>query len=218
MTVDPTLEVETGLWDRRPLVIGMDEVGRGALAGPVSVGAFALTRCDVVPEGLRDSKAMTAKARERTAPIVREWGIAAVGHASAAEIDAVGIMAALAIAGRRALEELHAAGVDVVSSALLLDGSHDWLSPRLRRPLAITLRPKADRDCGSVAGAACVAKVERDALMVAHDAEHPGYGWASNKGYAAAVHMDAIRTLGATRLHRRTWLKSDGAVRASAAA
>ena len=216
--IEPTLEVETGLWDARPLVIGMDEVGRGALAGPVSVGAFALSRCDEVPAGLRDSKVMTAKARERTAPLVREWGIAAVGHASAAEIDAVGIMAALAIAGRRALEALHVAGVDVVGSAVLLDGSHDWLSSRLRRPLAITTRPKADRDCGSVAGAACVAKVERDALMVAHDEDHPGYGWASNKGYAAAVHLEGIATLGPTRLHRRTWLKSDGAVRASAAA
>ena len=218
VSVDPTLEVEAGLWDARPLVIGMDEVGRGALAGPVTVGAFALTRTDLVPAGLRDSKAMTAKARDRLAPLVREWGIATVGHASAAEIDAIGIMAALAVAGRRALEAMHVAGVDVVSSALLLDGSHDWLSPRLRRPLAITLRPKADRDCGSVAGAACVAKVERDALMVAHDAEHPGYGWASNKGYAAAVHMDAIRTLGPTPLHRRTWLKADGAVGTSAAA
>ena len=60
MTVDPTLEVESALWDARPLVIGMDEVGRGALAGPVSVGAFALTRCDVIPAGLRDSKVMTS--------------------------------------------------------------------------------------------------------------------------------------------------------------
>lgn len=216
--IEPTLEIETRLWDAHPLVIGMDEVGRGALAGPVTVGAFALARCDAVPAGLRDSKAMTARSRERTAPMVHEWGVAAVGHASAAEIDAVGIMSALAIAGRRALEGLHAAGVDVVASALLLDGSHDWLSPRLRRPLAITLRPKADRDCGSVAGAACVAKVERDALMVAHDAEHPGYGWASNKGYAAAVHMEGIRTLGPTRLHRRTWLRPDGAVRTAVAA
>jgi ribonuclease HII len=216
--IEPTLEVETGLWDARPLVIGIDEVGRGALAGPVSVGAFALARCDVVPDGLRDSKLMTARARERTAPLVREWGVAAVGHASAAEIDAVGIMSALAIAGRRALEALHAAGVDVVGSAVLLDGSHDWLSSRLRRPLAITLRPKADRDCGSVAAAACVAKVERDALMVAHDEEHPGYGWASNKGYGAAVHLDGIARLGPTRLHRRTWLRADGAAAASAAA
>ena len=218
MIVEPTLEVERELWDARPLVIGMDEVGRGALAGPVTVGAFALARCDEVPEGLRDSKAMTARARERTAPLVRDWGVATVGHASAAEIDAVGIMAALALAGRRALEGLHLAGIDVVGSALLLDGSHDWLSPRLRRPLAITLRPKADRDCASVAGAACVAKVERDALMVAHDAEHPGYGWASNKGYAAAVHTEAIATLGPTRLHRRTWLKPRGAATDSVAA
>lgn len=208
MTI-PTLDVERGLWASRQLVIGLDEVGRGALAGPVSVGALALVRdCTAIPEALKDSKLMTARARTATAPLVREWGVAAVGHASAAEIDAIGIMGALAVAGRRALEQLHHGGVDVVGSAILLDGSHDWLSPRLRRPLAISVRPKADRDCGSVAGAACVAKVERDALMEQLDAEYPGYGWASNKGYSAKAHFAAIAELGATRMHRRTWLRS----------
>lgn len=213
--IQPTLDVERGLWRGRGVVIGMDEVGRGALAGPVTVGALALRAdCGAMPEALRDSKAMTARSRTATAPLVRKWGVSAIGHASAAEIDAIGIVAALAVAGRRALEALHAAGVDVVGSALLLDGAHDWLSPRLRRPLAISLRPKADRDCGSVAGAACVAKVERDALMTSLADEHPDYGWASNKGYAARVHLDAIAAHGPTPLHRRTWLHARPAVQA----
>ncbi|WP_072313772.1 ribonuclease HII [Agrococcus sp. Marseille-P2731] len=207
MPATPTLEVERALWADAPHVIGMDEVGRGALAGPVSVGALALrTDCGAWPEHLRDSKTMTPLRRASTAPLVREWGVSAVGHASNDEIDRFGIMVALGLAGRRALVGLHAAGIDVPTSAILLDGTFDWLAPALRTPVRTVLRAKADRDCASVSGAALVAKVERDGRMVEADGVHAGYGWASNKGYGSAAHMSAISELGPTPLHRRTWL------------
>lgn len=208
MPVVPTLALEQELWASAPIVIGMDEVGRGALAGPVSVGALALAPdCAAMPEHLRDSKSMTALRRTATAPLVREWGAAAVGHATNDEIDAHGIQVALGLAGRRALVALHAAGVDVPAAAILLDGAHDWLAPALQRPLRTVLRAKADRDCGSVAGAAVAAKVERDALMVEADAAHPPYGWAANKGYGSPTHLAAIAEHGPSLLHRRTWLR-----------
>lgn len=207
--VSPTLDHERELWAEAPVVIGMDEVGRGALAGPVSVGALALRDgCGPHPEHLRDSKAMTALRRTATAPLVREWGVSAVGHASNDEIDRFGIQVALGLAGRRALVALHALGVHVPSAAILLDGTHDWLAPALRVPVRTVLRAKADRDCASVSGAALVAKVERDERMVEADAVHAGYAWASNKGYGSAEHLAAIAELGPTALHRRTWLRS----------
>ncbi len=203
----PTLEVERDLWARTPLVIGMDEVGRGALAGPVSVGALALRPdCGEWPEHLRDSKTMTEPRRVATAPLVRSWGVSAVGHATNDEIDALGIQVALGLAGRRALVGLHEAGVDVPAAAILLDGIHDWLAPALRRPVRTVLRAKADRDCASVSGAALVAKVERDSRMIEWDGVHPGYGWTSNKGYGSATHLAAIAELGPSVLHRRSWL------------
>ncbi|WP_405218190.1 ribonuclease HII [Agrococcus sp. Ld7] len=208
MPATPTLDHEQTLWADAPCVIGMDEVGRGALAGPVSVGALALAAdCGEWPQHLRDSKTMTPLRRASTAPLVREWGVSAVGHASNDEIDTLGLTVALGLAGRRALVGLHTAGVDVRAAAILLDGTFDWLAPALRAPVRTTLRAKADRDCASVSGAALVAKVERDEQMVEADAQHPGYGWASNKGYGSAAHMAAIAALGATALHRRTWLR-----------
>lgn len=205
------------------IVVGMDEVGRGALAGPVSVGAVAVdltTRA--CPKGVADSKLLSALARERLLPALGRWGAArAVGHASPQEIDAVGIVAALRLAGRRAL-----AGLGVVPDVVLLDGSHDWLSaprqpelfelgPAVGREtdealaglddVVVRTRVKADRTCASVAAASVLAKCERDALMVALAAEHPAYCWAENKGYGAPEHLEALRTLGPTSLHRRSW-------------
>jgi ribonuclease HII len=206
------------------LVVGMDEVGRGALAGPVTVGAVAVdltTRA--CPKGVADSKLLTPLARERLVPSLHRWGVArAVGHASAAEIDAIGIVPALRLAGRRAL-----AALGVVPDVVLLDGSHDWLSAPVQAGLfelgdpavadderdahaafdgvAVRTRVKADRTCASVAAASVLAKCERDALMVALAAEHPAYGWAENKGYGAPEHVEALRTLGPSPLHRRSW-------------
>jgi len=205
------------LRDGARLLAGMDEVGRGSLAGPVSVGVVvvdATTRS--APKGVADSKLLAPAARTRLLPALNRWGLArAVGHASADEIDEIGIIAALRLAGTRALAAIAATvgPVDVV----LLDGSHDWLSrpaqpdlftvdeqPDLPAP-RVHVRVKADRTCASVAAASVLAKCERDALMVALAAEHPAYRWDENKGYASAEHMAALRELGPSVLHRRSW-------------
>ena len=193
------------------VVVGMDEVGRGALAGPVSVGAVAVDLATrACPKGVADSKLLTAGARERLVPGLRRWGIArAVGHAGPDEIDAIGIIAALRLAGNRAL-----AALGVAADVVLLDGSHDWLTndeldlfglAGEYDRVAVRTRIKADRTCASVAAASVLAKCERDALMVTLADAHPGYGWVENKGYGAPEHVQALRELGPTRLHRRSW-------------
>jgi ribonuclease HII len=205
----PHLDVEREMFGGGvPLVIGIDEVGRGAIAGPVAVGVAAVSpTCAPLPEGVRDSKLLSEKRREALEPVVVGWAVAtAVGFAEADEIDELGIMRCLGIAGKRALASLHAQGVDVLASTLLLDGNHDYLSAHLSTPLRVVTRVKADRDCGSVAAASVVAKVARDRVMIARHAEHPDYGWAGNKGYGSSAHLEAIGASGATAHHRRTWL------------
>lgn len=206
MTV--SLSYERSLWDGGARVVaGIDEVGRGALAGPVSVGVVALTACDAWPDGLADSKQLTAAQREALGPTLAHFGIArAVGHASASEIDAVGIIAALRLAALRAL-----AAVGAVD-AVLLDGKHDWLTvtatlldPEPEPTPPVTMIIKGDGLCASIAAASVIAKVERDRLMREAHSSHPEFGWEGNKGYGAAGHLDAIRRLGPTPLHRRSW-------------
>ena len=214
---DPTLDVERELIGAYPslasgagCLIGCDEVGRGALAGPVAVGLAAIdvTVTDF-PPGLRDSKMLSEPRRELLAPLAAAWAThSAVGLASAAEVDELGIIACLGLAGKRALAELYTQGVDVAGSIVLLDGSDDWLNKALTTPLNVVTRIKADRDCGSVAAASVIAKVHRDRMMIAYDAQTPGYGWAGNKGYGSAAHMSAIAELGPSGLHRRSWLKT----------
>jgi len=213
--VTVTLDHERALWDAgATLVAGIDEVGRGALAGPVSVGVVVLAACDTWPAGLADSKQLTRARREALGEPLATFGVArAVGHASPAEIDAEGIVAALRLAARRAL-----AAVGPVD-AVLLDGKHDWLSapvatlfdevsavpaPPITAP-PVTMVVKGDTLCASIAAASVLAKVERDGLMRAAHAEHPEYGWDGNKGYGAANHLDALRRIGPTRWHRVSW-------------
>ena len=207
---DPTLAHEQRLFDAgAPLVIGIDEVGRGAIAGPVAVGVHAVAAgTREFPEGLRDSKLLSEKRRDALAPLVAAWGAGAVGYASAEEIDARGITSMLGEAARRALLELHRAGVAVGHAVIILDGSHDWLTPCLRAPLDVRTRVGADRSCASVAAASVRAKVARDALMrEAHDA-HPEFAWDSNKGYGSRAHFAGIAAHGLTELHRHTWIKT----------
>jgi ribonuclease HII len=207
---DPTLEVESEMHRAGArFVIGIDEVGRGAIAGPVAVGLCVVDAAvGMHPEGLRDSKMLSEKRRVALAPLTVEWALyTAVGLASAAEVDSIGIVAALGLAARRGLVSLHEAGARIGESVVLLDGSHDWLNPALASPVRVQTRVKADRDCASVAGASVVSKVHRDTLMIDAHARTPGYGWAENKGYGSAEHLAAISQLGATDLHRRTWLK-----------
>jgi ribonuclease HII len=216
MTVaDPTLRVERALFtDGATLVIGCDEVGRGAIAGPVAVGlGVFLPDVRRMPKGLRDSKLLSETKREALHPEVAAWAPHwAVGMADNVEVDTVGIIAGLGLAATRALESLVVEGVPVESAVLVLDGSHDWLTPALAawpessRPRVIT-RVKADRDCATVAAASVLAKVHRDRLMIEADGVHPGYDWVSNKGYASASHYAGIDRLGSSALHRWSWLK-----------
>ena len=206
MTV--SLERERALWDAGARVVaGIDEVGRGALAGPVSVGVVAVTVCETWPDGLADSKELTRLQREALCPTLFEFGVSrAVGHASPGEIDEFGIVGALRLAGLRAL-----AAVGSVD-AVLLDGKHDWLTvaPTLMDPEPqptppVTMVIKGDSLCASIAAASVLAKVERDALMREAHGSHPDYGWDGNKGYGAPAHLDALRRLGPSPLHRVSW-------------
>jgi ribonuclease HII len=212
MTVaDPTLELESELHAQGArYVIGCDEVGRGAIAGPVAVGLCVVdASVGAHPAGLRDSKMLSEKRREELAPQAAGWALlSAVGLATASEVDEFGIMIALGLAGKRALIQLHELGASIAESVLLLDGSYNWLTPALQSPLRVRTRIKADRDCASVAAASVVAKVHRDRMMIAYDSEYPGYGWTGNKGYGSAEHFAAIDSLGPSALHRMTWLHS----------
>lgn len=208
----PSLRLERSLQrEGFRLVAGMDEVGRGALAGPVSVGVVVVdefTRS--APVGTRDSKLLTASNRELLAPKVRRWAVAsAVGHASAAEIDDVGIMGGLRLAGRRALARL-----DVRPDLVVLDGNHDWLTDPTHDGLFAPDEPetppvrtvvKGDMTCSSVAGASVLAKVERDDIMTQLAERFPVYEWGVNKGYSAPGHLAAIDDHGACEYHRRSW-------------
>ena len=200
----------------------MDEVGRGALAGPVTVGVVVVTATiGRVPPGLADSKLLTPAARERLVTPVRRWATEyAVGHSSPAEIDSTGIIAALRTAGQRALAAL-SGPVD----AVLLDGNHDYLStpavvaaqtddPPLFDVVVesvgkvgpfVHLRIKADLTCAAVAGASVLAKTERDRLLVQMSPAHPVYGFAINKGYGTPEHVAALRRHGPSPVHRRSW-------------
>lgn len=202
---------------RDVIVVGIDEVGRGALAGPVVMGACAVLVRDgavttPLPEGIRDSKALTARRREVLCPPIRESAHAwSLGWASAAEIDAVGIVPALTRAALRALDALA-----LTPDAIILDGSIDVLSAHLRpdpqgaRP-RVHLQVRADRDCASVAAASILAKVARDSRMVELAADAPAYGWERNKGYGAAAHRAAIIACGPHLEHRRSWNLTGGA-------
>jgi ribonuclease HII len=194
------------------LVIGMDEVGRGAIAGPVAVG-LSIVDVDTrtAPEGLKDSKLLPEPKREELQPRVSRWARhAAVGLASNERIERIGIIAALGLAARRAIDAIREEGVDLTGAVVLLDGSHDWLSPAIDGALPVTMRIKADRTCAAVAAASVLAKVHRDRLMIDSDAVHPGYAWTSNKGYASAEHYAGIDRVGASPLHRWSWLKQPG--------
>lgn len=213
----PSLRLERGLQRAgHRLVAGMDEVGRGAIAGPVSVGVVVVDEvCRSAPVGVKDSKLLSHQVRERLVPKIQGWARAyAVGHASSDEIDQHGIMVALRRAGTRAL-----AGLAVTPDLVILDGNHDWLSDPHRVGLLglgqdgtgqaprLTVRTmvKADMYCSSVAAASVLAKVERDAIMVALAAEVPGYAWELNKGYCAPEHLAALQSQGPSVHHRRSW-------------
>jgi ribonuclease HII len=217
MSRKPSLRVERALQrEGHRLLAGMDEVGRGALAGPVSVGVVVIDDvCRSAPVGVKDSKLLSHQTRERMVPKIQTWATAyAVGHASPGEIDRYGIIVALRLAGTRAL-----AALPVIPDLVILDGNHDWLTDPERvgllgllvdgggRAPCVPVRTmvKADLFCSSVAAASVLAKVERDAMMVALAAEVPDYAWQLNKGYSAPEHFAALQVHGPSVHHRRSW-------------
>lgn len=191
-------------------MIGCDEVGRGPLAGPVVAGLVVWTpERQTWPEGLHDSKAVTEKRRGPLAEALREaFPQHALGESAADVIDQHGIQRALAFAVVEGLRVLARQGVAVGSAVLLLDGSHDFLTPHLPHPLRVVTRTKADRDCVSVAAASVLAKVHRDQAMIAHHETYPEYGFDRNKGYGSSAHLEAIARHGITPLHRASWIKN----------
>ena len=222
---EPSLRLERQLLRSGAVVAcGLDEVGRGSLSGPVTAGMVLVdASTSRSPDGLRDSKLLTASVRERLVPGIKAWARGwSVGHASAEEVDGLGLIGALRLAGHRALADL-----PIVPDIVLLDGNHDWMSwPRqqdlfsadlgevlagdrgpaeaVRIPRVTTL-VKANLTCASVAAASVLAKVARDAIMVELDVEFPEYGWRENKGYASARHIEALRDIGSSVHHRRSW-------------
>lgn len=211
--VTPRLTLERSLLKEYGLVIALDEVGRGALAGPVAVGAAVMDAAGArrrVPEGLRDSKLVPEKRRADVAARATAWVQAsAVGWASAAEVDEVGIIRALGFAASRAIEAVVAQGAGLAEALVLLDGNHDYVSPVHPQRLTVRAVVKGDRDCASVSAASVIAKVARDAHMTELHDGHPAYQWDRNKGYASPEHRSAIRERGLSPFHRSSWAIAD---------
>ncbi|AZS43948.1 Ribonuclease HII [Microbacterium oleivorans] len=207
--VAPTLTLERRLLREHALVIACDEVGRGALAGPVAVGAVAADAAFSrrrIPQGLRDSKLIVEPRRADVAERARAWVPAhAVGWATAAEVDHVGIMRALGVAAVRAIQDLGRQGVDVQDALVILDGNYDYISPVAAIGRGVQPIIKADRDCASASAASVIAKVARDDHMGELDGAAPVYGWCRNKGYASAEHRAAIEHHGLSAHHRASW-------------
>jgi len=203
-TALPDLTLELAQFAAGAQIVGaVDEVGRGSLAGPVSVGLVVINAATPAPPGgIRDSKQLSAVARSDLTPLIKNWALAAiVSHASAAEIDKLGIIGALRLATHRALAQVtRQHRVDV----LLLDGNHDWLTGPPQMP-PVVLKVKGDQTSVTIAAASVIAKHERDHLMAKMAPQHPEYGWNRNKGYGAPEHLAALAEYGPTKWHRRSW-------------
>lgn len=205
--VTAPLDHELAAWQCGTLLLGVDEVGRGPLAGPVIAAAVVLP-IDCLPiVGLRDSKKVTSRLRrEALAGAVREAALAwALGAATVAEIDELNIRRATALAMRRAIAKCRARlrerSADI--GQLMVDGT---AVPELGEPHQALV--KGDANCHTVAAAAMIAKVARDRLMARLDRRHPAYRWASNAGYGTADHLAGLREHGVTAHHRRLFCET----------
>lgn len=196
----PTLVVERELWDAgHDVVVGVDEVGRGAWAGPLTIGAAVLPR-DRRVYGVRDSKQLTEIRREQLFERVGEWCVAwAVGHASHEECDRLGMSDAQRLAARRALD-----GLGVEPDRVLVDGRWDFVGGGRTRMLV-----KGDATCLSIAAASILAKVTRDRIMRAEAEHHPYWSFDLNKGYPCPRHKAALQGFGPSAIHRRSWVFMD---------
>lgn len=206
MISSPDLSVETVLWTACRRVAGLDEAGRGALAGPVCVGAVIFPhdnpRLRRTLGGVRDSKQMTPRQRSQLAPrikdLARDWG---VGYASADEIDSMGIVPATRLAACRALESF-----SIFPDYLLTDFRLELPELELSQSALV----KGDRSSLSIAAASILAKTARDELMIGLDAQFPAYGFSRHKGYGTVFHRRQVRILGYSPAHRRTFQVKNG--------
>jgi len=200
MIVPPDLSVEERLWQAGlTRVAGIDEAGRGALAGPVSAAAVVLPPDPSIAHhlaGLRDSKQMTPLQRDRLAPLIKTTALAwKVAFCSAEEIDRLGILPATRLAAQRALDALAVRPEYLITDFLLLTES----------PLPQTALVKGDQRCLSIAAASVLAKTARDALMRELDEEYPTYGFSRHKGYGTLQHRNTVARLGRCAIHRKSF-------------
>jgi ribonuclease HII len=198
----PTRKIEQELWGRgHETVVGIDEVGRGAWAGPLMVGAAILPRSTRV-NGVRDSKLLTEPEREQLFDRLADWCVSwAVGAASQDECDRLGMSAAQKLAAARAVEAL-----DVRPDIAVTDGKWDFVSPSVDH---VELVVKADLLCLSVATASILAKVTRDRQMREQAVHYPHWSFDTNKGYPCPKHKSALMGYGPSVIHRRTWVFMD---------
>lgn len=186
------------------VIAGVDEAGRGPLAGPVVAAAVVLDPCFAI-DGLRDSKQLSAAQRERLAGVIRECALAwSVGRADAEDIDRINILQATLLAMARAV-----AGLSMPPTHVLVDGTH---CPRL--PCSVEAVVGGDRSHASISAASILAKVTRDAEMVALDGRYPQYGFRRHKGYPTAEHRQALREHGPCPFHRRSFAPVRAAIEA----
>ncbi len=191
---DFTLEQST-IDAGRAVIAGVDEVGRGPLCGPVTAAAVILDPLSI-PDGLNDSKKLTAKRRETLFDVLMECAEVSIAHATVEEIDSINILRASHLAMERAV-----AGLNRTPDHVLIDGN---LIPRgLTIPATAVI--KGDAKSLSIAAASIMAKTCRDRLMVDLAQQYPGYGWEKNAGYPTAVHLKALQELGITPHHRRSF-------------
>lgn len=191
------------VWHSGLLLAGVDEAGRGPLAGPVTAAAVILDPARPIP-GLDDSKKLSEKKRDALEPLIRERALAfCVASASAEEIDAVNILQATLLAMRRAV-----AGLATAAQAVVVDGNK---VTDFGVPAEAVIG--GDARVPAISAASILAKVARDREMVALDAQFPGYGFARHKGYGTAVHMAALARLGPTPQHRRSFAPVAAAIR-----
>lgn len=190
----PDFRYETAALSKGALcVVGVDEVGRGPLAGPVTAAAVRLDP-DRIPQGLRDSKQISAPRRKALFAQIIEQAEVSIAHATVEEIDNLNILRASHLAMERAVAGLQA-------DHALIDGN---LIPRgLAIPATAII--KGDAKCLSIAAASIIAKVTRDRIMVDLAQHYPGYGWAENAGYPTKAHLKALLILGVTPWHRRSF-------------
>ena len=181
-------------------VAGVDEAGRGPLAGPVCAAAVVLDPQNPI-EGLDDSKKLSAKKRESLAPQIKDKALSwAVAWADVDEIDRINILQASKLAMQRAVAALFDDDRGMACDGLGIDGNQ-----RIDSALPQITVVKGDARCAAIAAASILAKTERDALMLQLDQRYPGYGLSKHKGYGTAAHMQALKQLGASPIHRRSF-------------